>query len=177
MTSRNAITAFAEQHSFNPAALQAEELDAIQCAVDCHSAINDGYMSLPASMLEEDLTVGFIWQLYERCTERVFGALAAMAKSCVASSEIVARAAIEATVSIRYILRDRHARLASFFQDHLDQAQRQERGWRQEANRLGEPDRTAHLVSCDYRREGVQAMPLLLRLRCRFLSSASRRRR
>ena len=79
MTSRNAITAFAEQHSFNAAALQAEEFDAIQCAVDCHNAINDGYMSLPASILEDDLTVGFIWQLYERCTERVFGALAAMA--------------------------------------------------------------------------------------------------
>ncbi len=158
MTSQTVIEAFAGSHAFDASALGQEELEAIQCAVDCHNAINLGYARLPAAVLAEDLSVGFIWQLYERCTERAFGALVAMATSCPASSEIVSRATLEATVSFRYILRDRNAHLASFLQDHLEQARRQERLWRQTAERLKEPDRTEHLASCEYRRQGLQAM-------------------
>ena len=135
-----------------------EELDAIQCAVDCHSAINDGYVNLPQPVLEQDLAVGLMWQLYERCTERVYGAIVAMATSCAASSEIVARATIEATVTIRYILRDRNGRLASFLQNHLDQAEWQEKQWRKAAEQLLGSDRVLHLAACDYRRQGIAAM-------------------
>lgn len=158
MGSRDSISGFAEQYSFKAGTLPDEELDGIQCAVDCHKAINDGYMALPAFVLEKDLAIGLLWQLYERSTERVFGALVAMATSCVASSEILARASIEATVSIRYILRDPTPRLVAFFRDHVERAERQESSWRQAASQLGEPDRTTHLASCDYRRQGVGAM-------------------
>ncbi len=158
MTSTNAINAFAEQHSFDAGALQVEELDGIRCAVDCHNAINNGYASLPSDVLEQDMAVGLIWPLYERCTERVYGALVAMTTSCAASSEVLARATIEATVIFRYILGDCNGRLASFFQDHLDQAERQEKQWRREAEQLRELERTEHLAACDYRRQGIAAI-------------------
>jgi hypothetical protein len=158
MKTPNVIAAFAQHHSFDAAALLVEERDGIQCAVDCHNAVNDGYASLSSAVLEQDLAVGLIWQLYERCTERVYGALVAMATSCPASSEVVSRSAIEATVTIRYILRDRDKHLASFLQNHVNQAERQEKEWRKEAEQLEETAKAAHLEACDYRRQGIGAI-------------------
>lgn len=158
MVSHDVLAAFSKEHAFQADALLLEERDGIQSAVGCHDAVNRGYAALSSAVLEHDPAVGLIWQLYERCTERVYGALTAMATSCAASSEIVARAAIEASITTRYILQDRNVRLASFFQDHVHRAVKQEEQWRQTAAKADEPERTAHLAACEYRRAGVAAI-------------------
>ncbi len=81
-----------------------------------------------------------------------------MLTSCVATSEVAARASLEATVTIRYILGDRARRLASYFQNHIDQAERQERQWRKAAEHLQGQDKMVQLAACDYRLKGVAAM-------------------
>jgi len=158
MTSRDATADFARYHSLSTGALLVEERDAIGCVVDCHNAVNEGYAHLPNAVLEQDIGVGLLWQLYERCTEQVHGALVAMATACPASSEVLARACLEATVTFRYILGDRNLRLASYLQNHIDQAERQEKKWRKDGEQLQGQEKTIHLAACDYRRQGAAVM-------------------
>lgn len=157
MTPDDATAAFAELHTFSAVDLLLEERDAIRCVVDCHNDINEGYANLPSAVLERDMAVGLIWQLYERCTEQIHGALVAITTSCAAASEVVARASLEATVTLRYILGDRNRRLASFLQNHLDQTERQEKQWRKAAEQLRGHEKSIHLAACDYRRQGNAA--------------------
>src|SRR4051812_7813464 len=123
MKTHDATAAFARDHVFDTRALAVEERDAIRCVVDCHKAVNDGYVRLPQAVLEQDPGVGLLWQLYERCTEQVQGALVAMATACPTSSEVLARVSLEATVTVRYILGDRNPRLASYLVDHVVQTE------------------------------------------------------
>lgn len=158
MKTHDATAAFARDHAFDTRALAVEERDAIRCVVDCHKAVNDGYACLPQAVFEQDAGVGLLWQLYERCTEQVQGALVAMATACPASSEVLARVSLEATVTIRYILGDRNPRLASYLVDHVVQAERQERQWRKAAEQLQGEEKAVYLAACDYRMQGVTAM-------------------
>lgn len=158
MKTNDGIAAFARDHAFDASALAVEERDAIRCVVDCHEAVNDGYARLPPIVFEQDAGVGLLWQSYERCTEQVQGALVAMATACPASSEVLARVSLEATVTIRYILGDRNPRLASYLVDHVVQAERQERQWRKAAEQLQGEEKSVYLAACDYRMQGVTAM-------------------
>jgi hypothetical protein len=158
MTAPDTTAAFARDHAFDIHALPVEERDAIRCVIDCHDAVNEGYARLPQAVLEQDAGVGLLWQLYERCTEQVQGALVAMATACPASSEVLARVSLEATVTIRYILGDRNPRLASYLVDHVVLAERQERQWRKAAEQLQGEEKSVHLAACDYRMHGVAAM-------------------
>jgi hypothetical protein len=158
MTPPDAIAAFARDHAFDIHALEVEERDAILSVIDCHDAVNEGYAHLPQAVLEQDAGVGLLWQLYERCAEQVQGSLVAMATACPASSEVLARASLEATVTIRYILGDRNPRLASYLLDHVVRAEHQERQWRKVAGQLQGEEKSIHLAACDYRMKGIVAM-------------------
>jgi hypothetical protein len=161
----DSIAAFAEGHSFDAAALMTEERDAIHCTLDCHSAVNEGYTCLPKVVLERDPSVGLLWQLYERCTEHIHGALVAMATACAASSEVLSRSSLEAAITVRYILGDRNPRLASFLQNHVKQSERQELQWRKKVEeQLQGREKSIHLDACDYRRQGIYAMKSLVDL-------------
>jgi hypothetical protein len=174
MTAHDATTAFARDHAFDLHALPAEERDAIRCVVDCHNAVNEGYARLPEAVLEQDAAVGLLWQLYERCTEQVQGALVAMATACPASSEVLARVSLEATVAIRYILGDRNSRMASYLMDHVVQAERQERQWRKAAEQLQGEEKSVYLAACDYRMQGIEAMKSVVgMLAAQLVSSGS----
>lgn len=158
MTTLDATAIFARDHAFDTSTLPVEERDAMRCVIDCHNAINEGYAQLPQAVLEQDAAVGLLWQLYERCTEQVQGALVAMATACPASSEVLSRVSLEAAVTIRYILGDRNQRLSSYLQDHVVQAERQERQWRKAAERLQGQEKSIYLAACDYRMQGIVAM-------------------
>lgn len=158
MKKYDAAIAFARDHAFNLRALPAEERDAIRCVVECHSAVNEGYTRLPDAVFEQDGAVGLLWQLYERCTEQVKGALVAMATACPASSEALSRVSLEATVTIRYILGERNSRMASYLMDHVVQAERQERQWRKASEQLKGEEKSVYLAACDYRMQGIAVM-------------------
>lgn len=152
------LRAFEDHHSLDLSRLPDEELSAVRAALACRGSLAAGFKTLPAAVMEDDPTVGFMWQLYERCTERVRGALVAFATGCPAASEIIARATIEACVTFRYILGDARPRLAAFFRNHIEQGEKQESLWRKSANQLLGDDRRIHLIACGYRREGIEAM-------------------
>jgi uncharacterized protein DUF5677 len=155
----DAVAEFARYHALNTRDLLLEERAGIACVADCHNAINEGYVNLPSDVLDRDICVGLLWQLYERCTEQIQGALVAMVTACPASSEVLARASLEATVAVRYILGDRNTRMASFLKDHIDRAERQEKYWRKDVEQLAKgQERSIHLAACDYRRQGISAM-------------------
>lgn len=158
MTTSDATAAFVSDPAFDTSALLVEERDAIRCVIDCHNAVNEGYAHLSQAVLEQDAGVGLLWQLYERCTEQVQGALVAMATACPASSEVLTRVSLEATVTIRYILGDRNPRLASYLQDHVVQSERQVRQWRKAAEQLQGQERSIYFAACDYRMRGIAAM-------------------
>lgn len=155
----DAVAEFARHHALNTRDLLLEERAGIACVVDCHNAMNEGYGNLPSAVIDRDICVGLLWQLYERCTEQIHGALVAMVTACPASSEVLARASLEATVAIRYILGDRNTRMASFLKDHIDRAEEQEKHWRTDVEQLAKgQERSTHLAACDYRRQGISAM-------------------
>ncbi len=158
MTPPDIVSSFVQQHSIDTTEIQVEELDAIRCIIECHAFTDLDYANLPNAILENDLTIGSICQLYERCTDHIRGSLVAMLTSCAATSEVAARTSLEATVTIRYILRDRNLRLASYFRNHLDQAERQVRQWRSAAEHLRDEDRLVQLAACDYRAQGLEAL-------------------
>lgn len=158
MTLDEKVIAFANCHFFDASELPEEELDAIRCMVSCHNAIAEGYAHLPTNILEEDPAVGPIWQLYERCYERICGAIVAFATACVAASEIVARASIEASTTFRYILQDRNPRLASFLRNHVEQAEKQLKQWRKAAEGLQGNEKAIHIAACEHRRQGITVM-------------------
>lgn len=163
MTPDEAVDDFAHRHGIARSAALAEEGETIACAVACHLAIGEGYTALPASVLEKDMAVGLLWQLFDRCTERIEGAIIAMVVASPAVSEIVARASMEACATFRYILLDRRRHVASFLGNHIREAERQERQWRSAANNLGTQERAVHTAACDYRGQGIAAIKGVVR--------------
>ncbi len=153
MRSQELVSTFARHHAVDIRGLPVEERDAIYCACDCQNAISEGYAQLPSTLLDHDPAVGVLWQLYERCTDQVHGALVAMATSCAASSEVLARVALEAAITIRYILGDRNPRLAAYFQNYIVQTDRQVNQWLKAAEQLKGIEKTINIDACQYRKQ------------------------
>jgi len=158
MTTQQTVHAFAAYHGFGVSQVMPEEAEAIAQAVACHRAIEIGYANLPTSLLEGDMTVGILWQVFERCTERLYAAIVSLVTNCAAGSEIVSRATIEACATFRFILLNRNAHLASFLDHHGQDAERQQRQWRLAAEGLTAEERADHLAACDYRRRATDVL-------------------
>ena len=127
---------FSRQHSVVLDALPEAERLGIYYTLWCQDALDAGPASLSADVLPSDAVVGVARQLLARCAEHVEGALAAFATSSGASAELIARVAIESAVTIRFILRDPHPRLAAYFRHHVDDVDRQVKHWRKAAASL-----------------------------------------
>jgi len=161
MTTQETVEAFAMNHGFDLSRVMPEEAIAIEQAVACHHAIQRGYASLTSHVLESDMAVGILWQLLERCAERLYAAILAMVTDCAAGSEIVSRATIEACATLRFILLDKNPHLASFLNHYGHDAERQQQQWRRAAEGLTADDRAVHIVACDYRRRATDKLNAL----------------
>lgn len=152
---KNLVGAFAQHHSFDPSSVMVEEGDAIVHAVTCHQSICTGYANLPAAVLEQDTAVGLLWQIYERCTERIFSAIVAMVTRCPVGSEILSRSSIEAAATLRYILISRNSNLASFLSNHIRETERHQRKWQAAIQDLHEHDQGIHIAARDHRQQST----------------------
>lgn len=146
---------FGHHHYCDLGSLPLEEMEAIQCVCECHNAISEGYAGLPPSVFEKEPSIGFLWQLFERCTEHVHGGLVAIATSCAASSEVLARVILEATTTIRYILLDRNPRLAAYLQRYCTQSDRQTAQWMKAAENLPGSLSAIHIEAGQYRKQAL----------------------
>ena len=149
---------FSKQHSVLLDALPEAERLGIYYTLRCHDALDAGLAALSADILSSDVVVGVARQLLARCAEHVEGALAAFATSSVASAELIARVAIESSVTIRFILRDPHSRLAAYFRHHVDDVDKQVRHWRNVAASLPGNAKRIHETACDQRDAANRAM-------------------
>ena len=149
---------FSKQHSVVLDSLPEAERLGIYYTLRCQDAIDAGLAALTADVLSSDAVVGVARQLLARCAEHVEGALAAFATSSGASAELIARVAIESSVTIRFILRDPQPRLAAYFRHHVEDVDKQVRHWRNVAASLSGDAKLIHGAACDQRDAANRAM-------------------
>jgi hypothetical protein len=149
---------FSKQHSVVLDSLPEAERLGIYYTLRCQDAIDAGLAALSADVLSSDAVVGVARQLLARCAEHVEGALAAFATSSGASAELIARVAIESSVTIRFILRDPQPRLAAYFRHHVDDVDKQVRHWRNVAASLPGDAKVIPEAACDQRDAANRAM-------------------
>ena len=111
----------------------------------------------------QDPSYGFSWQLLERCAEHVDGALCCVATGCLAGAEALARTAIEAAVTCRYVYaKDAPLRLASYFQDFILTNEKQCDGWEKSVIPIRDSEKQAQLVGIRKRRQMLNALKPLI---------------
>lgn len=151
MANDETLNVFLDEHGLRAKSVAPYERDGILNAIACHAAVQRDYAALPGPTLEADPAVGVLWQLYERCFERVEGALVAMVGAAAAASEIISRAAIEASATFQFLLLAPREHLAAFFANHLRETERQIRQWKVAALHLPSAAQALHLEACEYR--------------------------
>jgi hypothetical protein len=149
---------FSKQHSVLLDALPDAERHGIYYTLRCQDALDADFAALSADVLSSDAVVGVARQLLPRCAEHVEGALAAFATSSGSSAELISRVAIESAVTIRFILRDPHPRLAAYFRHYVDDVDKQVRHWRKVADSLSGDAHRIHEAACDQREAANRAM-------------------
>jgi hypothetical protein len=91
--------------------------------------------------------------LLQRNFEHVDASIVAFVSGCGSSAEIIARAAVEFSVNIIYILAgDRGARLIAYFNHYLDGVDRQIERWRSEIDQLTPDQAKIHNLGIKQRR-------------------------
>jgi Family of unknown function (DUF5677) len=111
----------------------------------------------------QDPSYAFSWQLLERCAEHVDAALCCLATGCFAGAEALARTAVEAAVTCRYVYaRETPLRLASFFQDFILTNEKQCNGWEKSAMLMSDSEKEAQLIGIRKRRQMLNALKPLI---------------
>lgn len=106
--------------------------------------VNQGYAGLSDDELD-DPVVGLLLNLLHRNYEHVEAAVVAFVSGCGSSAEVIARASVEASVNILYILAgDRQSRVAAYFYDYLHTVDRQVKKWKNEISHLSSVDLHRH---------------------------------
>lgn len=149
---------FSRQHSVLLDALPEAERHGIYHTLRCQDVLDADLATLSADVLSSDAVIGVVRQLLARCAEHVEGALAAFATSSGASAELISRVAIESAVTIRFILRDPHPRLAAYLRHYVDDVDKQVRHWRKVAGSLPGDTQLVHEAACDQREASNRAM-------------------
>lgn len=98
--------------------------------------------SAPASVLEREPVFGLLYQLSERACEHIAGSIACLATKNAASAELAARAAVEISVNIRFMLSgDRNSRVAAWIRDFVRDDEKQINHWEKSITHLSEAEK------------------------------------
>ena len=100
----------------------------------------------------DDPAVALLLNMLDRNFEHAEASIVAFVSGCTASAEVVARAAVESSVNIIYILSgDRPSRLLAYFHHYLDGVDRQVKNWQRQAAGLHPDDASIHQAGIDQR--------------------------
>jgi Family of unknown function (DUF5677) len=100
--------------------------------------------SAPASVLEGEPVFGLLYQLGERACEHIAGSIACFATKNAASAELAARAAVEISVNIRFMLSgDRNSRVAAWIRDFVRNDEKLINHWEKSITHLSEAEKQA----------------------------------
>jgi hypothetical protein len=118
-----------------------EEIVAIESISIAFYSLNRGYTQLDDTAYG-DPTIGVLLNMLHRNYEHAEAAVVAFVTGSGASAEVIARAALETSVNIMYILiGDRVKRLRAYFEHYFRETNRQVTHWETRTKDLPLPDR------------------------------------
>jgi Family of unknown function (DUF5677) len=136
-SSQMLLRQFAKHHSLKFSEIVSREEGAIRSISIANILINDAYIDPQYNEVLLDPCSGLLLNMLHRNYELVAAAIVAFVTGSGASAEITARASVEASVNIAYILAgDRQARLKAYFEYYFDDVDRQVDKWRSETRDL-----------------------------------------
>jgi hypothetical protein len=98
--------------------------------------------TVPDSVIDKEPSFGLLYQLSERASEHIAGAIACFATKNAASAEVVARAAFETCVNIRFmLLGDRNSRVVAWIRDYVHSDRKQIDQWEKSLAGVAEEER------------------------------------
>lgn len=152
-TSDEAIGSFAECHLIQRTGLVDREDVAIYWLYTANRLVHEGYSNCSEDTFVKEPTIGLLLNLLDRAGEHVGAAIVNLVTGCPASAEVVARAAMESTVNVSYILDgDKMGRLAAYFRDFFSTTNKSIDKWCKASSRLEREGQKLHLAAADKRR-------------------------
>ncbi|MGC1177621.1 MAG: DUF5677 domain-containing protein, partial [Methyloceanibacter sp.] len=138
------IREFAERHHLMLTDLVRGEKVGIASSSAALLLINQGYAQLDDRALS-DPSVGLLLNLLHRNFEHVEAAITAFVTGCGSSAEVVARASVESSINILYILAgERVSRLRAYFDYYLEEVDSQAVKWKAQVADLKENEAAMH---------------------------------
>ena len=105
-------------------------------------ATSQAIAAAPKSVLEKEPSFGLLHQLGERACEHIAGSIACFATKNAASAELAARAAVELSVNIRFMLAgDRNSRVVAWIRDYVRNDEKQINHWEKAIAHLSEAEK------------------------------------
>jgi hypothetical protein len=106
------------------------------------AATSQAIAAAPGSVLEKEPSFGLLHQLGERACEHIAGSIACFATKNAASAELAARAAVEISVNIRFMLSgDRNSRVVAWIRDYVRNDEKQINHWEKAIAHLSEAEK------------------------------------
>jgi hypothetical protein len=108
----------------------------------------------PASVLNTEPAFGVLCHLTERAYEHVAGSIACYATRNAATAEVAARAAVELTISVRFLVSgDRNSRVLAWLRDYIRTDEKQINQWEQAIANSSERERQQSIPRIATRRK------------------------
>lgn len=154
----DAVTLFAERRGLELTEVVRFEELLIRSMLEAHVSITDGYAELPDSAHEEG-AIAILLQMLHRNFEHVEAAIVSFVTGGGSSAEVVARASIELSTSIGYVLiGDRPARVGAWFAQHVSDVDAQIARWEASVATLAGADLAIHQAAIAQRKAGAAAL-------------------
>jgi hypothetical protein len=145
------IREFAERHHLTLTDVVRGEKVGITSISAALLLVNQGYARLDDGALS-DPSVGLVLNLLHRNFEHAEAAILALVTGSGSSAEVVARASVESSVNILYILAgDPVARLRAYFDYYLESVDAQVLKWKAQLTELNENEAAIHQAALDRR--------------------------
>jgi hypothetical protein len=131
---------FAERHHLELTDILKHEHVAVRAATSANFLITAGYAGLDDTALS-DPAVGILLNMFHRNFELVEAGVVAFVTGCGSAAEVTARAAVESSVNLAYIVAGvPKDRLRAYFEHYFQAGDRQLKTWQRESSTLSESD-------------------------------------
>jgi hypothetical protein len=153
------VARFLEDHSIRHSPLVARAETPIRLVTTSLGLLEQCWAN-HADRLVPEPTSGILLNLLHRNYEQVEGALVGLVTGCGPMAEVAARAAMELSATVLYILiGDKNRRVLAYFRAYVTQTRKEISKWRDAASAIADAgDRQVHLKAVEYRGQFVSAL-------------------
>ncbi len=158
-TPTEAVDEFVNRHLILKTDLVHRDRSAIYWTTVANVLLHSGYHCLPPETLTSEPTIGLLLNMLDRSFEHVEGAIVAYDTGSMAASEVVARAAVESSINVMYILAgDKVGRLAAYFRSYFDNVNAQVRKWLDATLHMSGIEAQAHREAAHRRQKAIKRL-------------------